>query len=490
MTAEEESEGSDRSSMHRPVATAHGTAASRQAIVLIHGMGEQIPMDTIKGFVETVWERDRVLTATAAANPTKVWSKPDPRTGSLELRRVTTRSSVPGGSYPHGVRTDFFELYWADLTAGSTWDQFVAWVWYLLLRRPSRVPRGVFGLWILLWIATIVVACLGCAGLVPEPVWKSWAPAWLNRALVVGVAAVAAAFLHTAATRTFGRVVRYTRAAPDNIAARAAVRERGLSLLRALHADDGYERVVVVGHSLGSILAYDLVSYFFAEREAARSMQIETPAFDAVCELEKAAQALEAAPEDAVRREAFRAAQSALRRAIVQAGTLSASGRAWLISDLVTIGSPLAHAEFLLAKDRADLDARQSARELPTCPPYRETLDASVLAAAQAAGLPIQKVAGDARLMVFPDHGRWTLHHAAPFALVRWTNVYDKARRVVLGDPISGPVAPQFGAGVRDLNLAEIEAPSSSFTHTRYWDLRQPARRIELLREVLNLLDR
>ncbi len=31
-------------------------AASRQAIILVHGMGEQIPMDTIKGFVKTVWK--------------------------------------------------------------------------------------------------------------------------------------------------------------------------------------------------------------------------------------------------------------------------------------------------------------------------------------------------------------------------------------------------------------------------------------------------
>jgi hypothetical protein len=28
----------------------------KQAVVVIHGMGEQMPMDTIKGFVRAVWE--------------------------------------------------------------------------------------------------------------------------------------------------------------------------------------------------------------------------------------------------------------------------------------------------------------------------------------------------------------------------------------------------------------------------------------------------
>ena len=44
-------------------------------------------------------------------------------TGSLELRRITTRESIASApEFPAGVRTDFYELYWADLTAGTTWD--------------------------------------------------------------------------------------------------------------------------------------------------------------------------------------------------------------------------------------------------------------------------------------------------------------------------------------------------------------------------------
>ena len=60
------------------------------------------------------------MTTEGLPDPTEVWSKPDARTGSLELRRITTRESIASApEFPAGVRTDFYELYWADLTAGA-----------------------------------------------------------------------------------------------------------------------------------------------------------------------------------------------------------------------------------------------------------------------------------------------------------------------------------------------------------------------------------
>src|SRR5215831_17568368 len=88
----------------------------KQAIIVIHGMGEQMPMDTIRGFVRAVWETETGLADPKMPNETEVWSKPDARTGSLELRRITTRESIPDQAFPAGARTDFYELYWADLT--------------------------------------------------------------------------------------------------------------------------------------------------------------------------------------------------------------------------------------------------------------------------------------------------------------------------------------------------------------------------------------
>src|SRR5499427_391780 len=158
---------SDSGSPHAAQPASAGTThPDMQAVVVIHGMGEQRPMDTIKAFVKAVWETDAVITANKLPHPVQVWSKPDVRTGSLELRRITTRESIPSASFPHGVRTDFYELYWADLTAGSTWDQFTGWVRGLLLRPLARVPKDVRSAWVALWIATLCVAAITILALV------------------------------------------------------------------------------------------------------------------------------------------------------------------------------------------------------------------------------------------------------------------------------------------------------------------------------------
>jgi hypothetical protein len=76
---------------------------------------------------------DIVITRNGLPYESRVWSKPDARTSSLELRRIMTRESIKSPpDFPGGVRTDFYELYWADLTAGTPLKTFIAWFWDLL----------------------------------------------------------------------------------------------------------------------------------------------------------------------------------------------------------------------------------------------------------------------------------------------------------------------------------------------------------------------
>src|SRR5262245_52098654 len=371
--------------------------ADMQAVVVIHGMGEQRPMDTIKAFVKAVWETDAVITANNLPHPSQVWSKPDVRTGSLELRRITTRESIPSASFPHGVRTDFYELYWADLTAGSTWDQFTGWVRGLLFRPLSRVPPDVRLAWVALWIATLAVIALAGLAAVPADTWRKIGADWLAEWhwLLALVAAALATWLHKTATATFGRVVRYTQADPTNIAARQAVRERGLKLMSSLHEGNYYKRIIIVSHSLGTMLAHDLLSYFWAQREAPRRIAETSPEFDALCELERAAAAVELNPTAAVLDQYYEA-QRRLRVALAARPAPTAHDPQarpdprWLITDFVTLGSPLAHAEFLIAASAEDLARRKFERELPQSPPLREDLDPNVFRLAQATGkLPV-----------------------------------------------------------------------------------------------------
>ena len=463
----------------------------KQAVVIIHGMGEQRPMDTVRDFVKATWGGDEVVKAGDAAG-SEVWNKPDTRTGSLELRRITTRKSKKGGAYPQGVRTDFYELYWADLTGGSTWQQFVGWVRYLLFRRWSNVPADVRSAWLALWALSIIAVLFAIASVLPKDIWTSFAPSWLPQWPFILIAGGLGAQVHRVATATFGRVVRYTRADPDNIAARAAVRERGLALLKALHKSGDYDRIIVVGHSLGTILAYDLVGYFWAQREAVGRIDEGTAEFAALLAVDRAAESLVAArTPDTL--SAYRAAQAQLRRLLAkrQQAAGAAEDSRWLISDLVTIGSPLTHAEFLLASSAQDLVARRNEREVSMSPPYREPLNRKALALARKNGL-VNAAATVCNLFAFPvkDAPRsWQLHHAAPFAVVRWTNIFDPAQAVYRGDLISGPLAENFGPGILDIDLRKIRGQSSRFSHTRYWASDASAKQLSELRAALNFLD-
>ena len=106
-----------------------------QAVVIVHGMGEQRPMSTLRSFVEAVWSRDPGLRREAGhPNANKTWITPDERAGSHELRRITT-------PYVNGIRTDFYELYWADVTRGTTRSRLVAWVLETSLAQAGRHSR-------------------------------------------------------------------------------------------------------------------------------------------------------------------------------------------------------------------------------------------------------------------------------------------------------------------------------------------------------------
>src|SRR5436309_1336739 len=76
-----------------------------------------------------------------------------------------------------------------------------------------------------------------------------------------------------------------------------------------------------------------------------------------------------------------------------------------------TLGSPLAHADVLLAKDSETFELGRHQREFPTCPPQQEDdRDRELLECVYYRGN--QEV--EVRI----------LHHGAPFAVTRWTNLY------------------------------------------------------------------
>ena len=144
-------------------------AANRQAVVVIHGIGNQRPMDTLRPFVEAVLNVDP-----ARDQDPRYYSKPENLSGTFELRRLQSRDSRP--------RTDYFELYWQHLVPQATWQRIYAWLALLLSRRPADVPPPLRTLWWFSW--GIVAAVVGLlvltivVWLFPEALS---APGWLTK---------------------------------------------------------------------------------------------------------------------------------------------------------------------------------------------------------------------------------------------------------------------------------------------------------------------
>lgn len=137
----------------------------------------------------------------------------------------------------------------------------------------------------------------------------------------------------------------------------------------------------------------------------------------------------------------------------------------WLITDFVTIGSPLTYAPILMAECAKDFNERAALRELPLCPPNRSLRD-------RPNGFAVHLLF-EAVVKNDKDDTTLILHHAAPFAATRWMNFFFRK------DPIGGPLANVFGYGVKDIpvdpsSLHLAAAPwyrpfSGLHLHTRYW---------------------
>lgn len=481
---------------------------NRTAVIIIHGIGEQIPMATLTGFIDAVWTHDPTLVSKRKPDPNTggprsanaSWSKPDARNRSFELQVVTTESDK------HDRRYDFFEYYWAHRVTGTTWEQVRAWLFGLMLRNPfTNVPRGVLPAWLLMWLAFIlffymslvagmatakelidasgahsgpVRATLVLAGWIQT--WEKW-----QIALVWGAASLAIAFFLKVMVEVAGDVVRYVQATPKNIAIRQSIRENGVQLLETLMGIDEhgqtipstYDRIIVVGHSLGTIVGYDILTQAFGRH----NKRVDAKALPTASQNKRAQ--MEVMLRDALAPnpqpfsiEAFQQLQHECRE------ELNALGNPWIVSDFITLGSPLTHAEFLLAEDRAALEVAKQKRILPTCPPTLEYDRKTKSLHFTYRSREVHGVGDPIKL----DAPR-VPHHAALFAYTRWTNIYSPLKLLLIGDIVSGPLSRVFGlagedgspvCGIRDVEVLPCTKNDGTkpdrkwrfLTHLKYWN--------------------
>jgi len=385
-------------------------------------------MDTLRAFVAAVLpepQSDRI----------KFLSVPDQMSESFELRRLLAPQTR---SRPI---TDFFEYYWAYQVCGTQFRHLAAWLKMLLFRKPWNVPRRLISIWVMTWVlvVAIAIASLRLAPLLSGPPDQrditvrilSWVFSVLLLPLVSGFA-----------FGYLGDAARYLSPTPQNIAVRHRIRRDGVQLLRKLHRCGKYDRILVVGHSLGSVIGYDILKHYWQEVNNVHGspLRVEQSSLENV---EHAASLLDSSLDGAGHLQQFRSQQ---RELWLEQRRL---GNPWLVTDLVTVGSPLSHAAILLANTPAELRQRQGEMELPMSPPKRN-LDRKF---AYRVNYDVQNQRRTLRV----------LHHAAMFACTRWTNIYFP------GDFVAGPVAPVFGLGVEDKIVRDSWVSSTPLSHTRYW---------------------
>jgi hypothetical protein len=480
---------------------------ARQAIVVIHGQGEQRPMGTIRDFVKALWQHNPQLDTPGEAHPRPrpIWIVPDDKSGLYELQRVTTPEH-------NGRRTDFFELYYADLLNATPLRNLWRWMRRLLWIDPADVPNHMRWPWAVFWVLTMVAAISALMAVLalPQIFSINWYDHFMSEAArrghVISITALALILLpkffrplswikfiprqllvatiaigmldsfgwnghmvnlmvlgwlaylaDTLLLPYFGDAASYLSAQTETVQSRQGVRNRGLALLKALHEDPEYDRVVVIAHSLGSVLAYDLLHILWREVGPTKD---NPPGPEAIKAFEAIDAFVAAAPPgdwDGQTVAAYQRLQWQAYEALAQqkgsAGSGALSG--WKVSDLITLGSPLSSAEFLITDGQADFARMKIERVLPTAPPQ-----------------PYDDSQGS---LYLDAHKGRASHHAAVFSVVRWSNLYDRldSPLFLLGDAISGPLAGEtrFGPGVNDIPV-EITWGRLGwrfFTHNFYW---------------------
>jgi hypothetical protein len=453
---------------------------ARQAIVVIHGMGEQRPVETLNRF-------SRVITPEGGT----FYSKVDRVADSFEARRhlIPTQPGL-------GTQTEIYEYHWAHLMRGNQPGDLVPILRRILLPVPgwfgiplclvsaaaaivlvlslvgplegqvplllqilsglvavlgigyalSFVPAGLAVLWLLIWFG------IG---------WVAWAAVWgplagvlaevdmadpLRAVLGGGLTAIVVSALIGRAlpiwlTSSFVDVVRYLDTSPRSYRVRRKIRAGVVELLQGLHDYGRYDRIVVVAHSLGSYIAYDAISYLWAQMAKMHRGPMLPKGQAGGCsggappngllELERAASALDGTPAGIA---AYQKAQRDL-----WAG-LREQGNPWLITDFISFGSPMYFAHQLYTRNARQFNERVTRGELVSCPPQNESKACN-------------NVTGQKRFFTWNNGGRRVLHDAAPFAAVRWTNLWYQPVLGFFGDWFGGPLAPLFGPGIKDVKV-------------------------------------
>ncbi len=524
-------------------------AKPRTAVLVVHGMGNQRPLKTVRAIVDALYGHVRPQGQDA---PRQWWTKLDRDIADIDLPVIVTAPI----DARDGLRVvDFHECYWAPLMAEARFVAVPMWLFELVRKGPWTMPSGVRPLWFVfgallaLWIVSAVLLGLTaiCMFIGLEAIPTHTTPLWAKMLPWIGAAMLCFATMHWrgvlllgldfallylghmlvcdcnplpnghlpmglewpgAATSPYlivaifaltlfllmnwfflltvvGDAARYLRAAPSNIDVRRKIRSMAVEMLARLHAANWegvpkYDRIIIVSHSLGTVVAYDMLRAYWGHvsAELGDPQTIVGGEGDGEARPDGRVQDNFAREDDpqpvldqltligltpAERAEWHSRARRVLRgldKRMLERGDAFKDklAKRWIVSDFITMGSPLAQATFLLAEGGGEgtlqrsFDRKRREREFPTSP---------------------APLSSDRNLSFTSGSGERLFHHGALFGLTRWTNLFFPVRGILWGDLVGGAARPLFGCGVKDVPVKGGWF-GSFLGHTAYWRSKGP----------------
>lgn len=433
---------------------------NRTAVVLIHGIGEQRPTSTLREFLNGI--KDEKI---------HFWEKPDGHSGNYETRKMTM-DLVEGHSHMH----DFYEFYWAHHMRDTRFSHISDWVKRVIFRVPSAVSNRLRKAYWTIWGSAF--AFWGILGIF---IWKT---DWFSFLKLIGyisstlVLSYPIGKISSLLFNYLGDAARYMDPKPSNVSERRNIREEGLALLRRLHDSGEYKNIILIGHSLGSVIAYDLIKFLWIEYYKTYQNEAIARYFRSTKDHQKLRiDRLKKSVGNLKSSENVQEFTNAQAEAFLH---LSGIGNGWLISDFISIGSPLTHVEQLLVPKGSDFTELKKQKVFPVCPPinYPKNFDFIQNSKEIEIGnglLSEVRINSSKRVVQY-------FSHSSPFSVTRWKNYYFSS------DYIGGPLSHLFGMGIQDQEM-KLEKkwliPFLPGGHTRYWDQKYGKACIEYLKEDL-----
>lgn len=439
----------------------HSPKIGRQAVIIIHGIGEQRPMETLRNFVRGIYKTlKKKQEDNDLRDDSRLRSKPDSIGDIYETVKITLTQS---GNRP---TTDFYEFYWAHNMRNSHFAQMTSWFRRLIFTSYQKIPERLRRVWLSVWaivFVTPVVALMVTSNTNLKGFYQALPPV-LTLTLLPFLFHWIASISKSAFFNSAGDAARYFTPQPDNISERSAIRQQGLKFLKKLHTiENSYEkvdRIILVGHSLGSVIAYDLIRLLWIEYQ--RTYQpFEEVTQDLMKEINKYANGTIPLTENNL--EDFQDLQFQCWEEQCR------WGNRWLISDFITLGAAVNALDYFMVSNTG-LEELIEQRELPVCPPIPDDLEHNIY----HHGLTYETENKQVRsLKVY--------HHGAPFAVTRWTNIYYSS------DFVGGPMRLKFGLGIKDVCIQRSSAWLFPGGHTSYWNIKDRQNAIKEIIEAMHL---